>query len=71
MGAKLVTDLPENQPVVASLQYVHESARTDQSCGNCQFYTPGEGGLGKCQLFVKGLVREQGWCASWVAKQTT
>jgi len=54
--------------MVAALQYVNESAKPDQKCTDCQFYTPGDGGKGKCQLFQKGLVAEGGWCASYVKK---
>ena len=67
-GTQLVTEIPDQAPMVAALQYVNQSAKPDQKCLDCQFYTPGEGGKGKCQLFQKGLVTEGGWCASWVKK---
>ncbi len=66
----LVTDIEAVKPTVAALQYVHESAKPDQNCLNCQFYTAGEGGAGKCQLFPQGLVKEGGWCMSWTKKVT-
>ena len=67
-GAALVSQLPEQAPMVAALQYVDVSTRADQSCANCQLFTAGEGGVGKCQLFATGVVREGGWCASWAER---
>ena len=67
-GGELVTEVADQAPMVAALQYVNESAKPDQKCADCQFYTPGDGGKGKCQLFQKGLVAEGGWCASYVKK---
>lgn len=64
----LVTDMPENAPMVAALQYVAVSTEEGKNCGNCQLYTAGEGGTGKCQLFPTGLVAEAGNCASWAQK---
>ena len=64
----LVTELPAMTAQVTALQYVNASAKPDQNCANCLFYTAGEGGRGKCQLFPKGLVSSGGWCASWAAK---
>ena len=54
--------------MVSALQYVNESAKADQRCDNCQLYTAGEGGKGKCQLFPVGLVASGGWCSSWAQK---
>ena len=65
---RLVPEVPAVAGTVSTLQYVAASARPDQQCGNCQFYTAREGGRGKCQLFVQGLVAEGGWCISWTAK---
>jgi hypothetical protein len=64
----LVTEIEAVAPMVAALQYVHESPIADRQCGNCQLYTPGPDGRGRCQLFAQGLVRESGWCASWVPR---
>lgn len=69
-GGELVTDLAAAAPMVAALQYVNVSAKPDQNCANCQLYTAGEGGVGKCQLFPQGSVKEGGWCASWAQKVT-
>jgi hypothetical protein len=55
-------------PTVQALQYVHQSAKPDQKCSNCMFFTAEGGGLGKCQLFAQGYVEETGWCSSWTAK---
>ena len=54
--------------MVESLQYVPQSAKEGQKCSNCQLYTPGEGGVGKCMLFQQGVVNENGWCMSWAQK---
>ena len=65
---KLVTETPAVAATVQALQYRVVSDKPDQNCANCQFYTPGTGGTGKCQLFVQGLVAEKGWCMSWAKK---
>jgi hypothetical protein len=44
------------------------SAKPDQNCANCQLYTPGADGKGKCQLFQLGVVPDGGWCMSWTKK---
>ena len=67
---QLVTEVPASGVMVTALQYTNESAKPDQNCANCQLYTTGEGGKGKCQLFQQGLVTEGGWCASWTKKVT-
>jgi len=67
---KLVTETPAMAPTVQALQYRIVSDKPDQNCANCQFYTAGTGGTGKCQLFVQGLVAEKGWCMSWTKKLT-
>ncbi len=64
----LVTEIPAMAPQVTALQYVNESVKPDQQCANCIFYkTPGEA-RGGCQLFPKGKVAAQGWCASWAKR---
>lgn len=67
-GGQHVTEIPANATLVASLQYVPQSAKPEERCSNCQLYTAGDGELGKCQLFQQGLVKSSGWCASWVKK---
>ena len=70
-GGELVTEVEAMKPTVEALQYIHESAKPDQTCKNCQFYTlQGDGATGKCQLFPVGLVAAEGWCASWAKKLT-
>lgn len=66
----LVTEVPAMEATVQTLQYTNESPHPDQQCSNCQFYTAAGGGLGRCQLFTEGYVREGGWCQSWTATQT-
>ncbi|NRA07593.1 MAG: high-potential iron-sulfur protein [Myxococcales bacterium] len=65
---KLVTDMPDQAFMVQALQYLNVSDRPGENCANCQFYTPGEGGTGKCTLIPVGLVSEGGSCASYVTK---
>ena len=65
---KLVTETPAVAATVQALQYRIKSDKPDQSCSNCQFFTPTSNGRGKCQLFVQGLVDEHGWCMSWTKK---
>ncbi len=64
----LVTEIPSNATLVTTLGYVAASPNAEQRCGNCQLYTAGAGGRGKCALFQNGLVVETGWCRSWVQK---
>lgn len=65
---KLVTDMPDQAYMVQALQYLDVSNRPGENCLNCQFYTPGESGTGKCTLIPVGLVSEGGSCASYVTK---
>ncbi len=64
----LVTEVEAMRPTVQALQYVSASAKPDQLCSNCLFYTAAQDGRGKCQLFTQGVVAEGGWCSSWSAK---
>ena len=64
----LITEIEANTPMIQALQYVTTTAKPDQKCGNCQLYTAGAGGKGKCQLFQQGVVVEGGWCMSWAQK---
>ncbi|MBC86653.1 MAG: hypothetical protein CL677_05690 [Bdellovibrionaceae bacterium] len=66
---KLVTDVPANKGLLMGLQYVNESKKAGQSCKNCNLYTAGKDGKGKCSILPKGLVAEKGWCVTWQAKQ--
>ena len=65
---KLVTQTAAVAATVQALQYKAVSDKPDQHCSICQFFTPTSGGLGKCQLFVQGLVSEKGWCMSYTKK---
>ncbi len=67
-GHKLATEFPENETVLAAIQFVSESQREGQNCGNCLLFQAGEKGLGRCTILQKGLVPEGGWCLSWAAK---
>ncbi len=63
-----VSAIAANKMMIDSLQYVEASTKEGQTCGNCQLYTAGEGGTGKCMLFQQGVVAEKGWCMSWAQK---
>jgi len=65
---QLVTEIPQAQGLVSSLQYVNESPEPDKRCSNCQLYTAQDDQRGKCQLFAVGLVAAGGYCTSWIAK---
>lgn len=69
--AQDVTEVESMKPTVQALQYTATSEKPDQTCANCQFYTAGDDGNGKCQLFVEGTVTDGGWCMSWTKKVTT
>ena len=64
----LVTEIPANAPVIASLGYVNESPKPDQVCANCVLYTGPAEGRGKCAVFQQGVVPAKGWCLSWAPK---
>lgn len=63
-----VTAIEGMKTMVDSLQYVEASAKEGQKCSNCQLFTAGDGGRGKCMLFQQGTVAEDGWCMSWAQK---
>ena len=66
--AKLVTEFPENQPLIDTLKYVNQSTVEGRNCANCILYQGGEAPRGKCPLFQQGVVPAAGWCASWALK---
>ncbi len=68
---QMVTEVEAMKVTAQALQYTDVSAKPDQTCANCQFYTAGDGAKGKCQLFPQGLVAEAGWCMSWTKKLPT
>jgi anaerobic selenocysteine-containing dehydrogenase len=39
-----------------------DTPKNGQRCDGCQFYIPGDGNVGKCQV-VAGEVAAEGWCA--------
>ena len=64
----MITEYPEQAPVATAVQYMEQSELADKSCTNCLLFTAGEGGRGKCALFLKGTVSAEGHCVSWAAK---
>jgi hypothetical protein len=63
-----ITDYPDQAPVATAVQYKEKSELEGKSCENCMLFTAGEGGRGKCTLFMKGTVATAGHCTSWAAK---
>lgn len=74
-------DLPHlaaDDPMAASLGYVHDSKDADaakytkheasQKCLNCQVLQPGDGDWRPCPLFAGKAVNVKGWCSAWVKK---
>ncbi len=51
---QLITEIAGSAAMVQALQYVNQSAKPDQNCGNCQLYTAQSGGVGKCQSSQPG-----------------
>jgi len=57
---------PESAQAKA-LQYVSESEKGDQICGNCTLYSGAEGAdKGPCPLFPGVDVMRAGWCSAYV-----
>ena len=65
-------DMPQVDPDDAqarALGYVHESARADALCSNCQLYTGDPAAdWGTCAIFPGKQVATRGWCSAWVKK---
>ena len=66
--SKPVADFPDNTALIGAIQYVEKSPLEGKNCENCILYTAGEGGRGKCSLFMKGTVAAEGHCTSWALK---
>ena len=50
-----------------ALQYVSESEKDGQICGNCTLYSGAEGeDMGPCPLFPGSVVMRAGWCSAYV-----
>lgn len=72
----LVASLPShaaNAPVdpesaqAKALQYVSESEKSDQMCGNCTLFSGAEGeDMGTCPLFQGSSVMSVAWCSAYV-----
>jgi hypothetical protein len=65
-------DMPHLDPDDAqarALGYVHESAKADSHCRNCQLYTGDPAAeWGSCAIFPGKQVAVMGWCSAWVGK---
>ena len=62
-----------------ALSYTHDATTVsaekrggeDRTCANCQLFTDPEAAQwGPCQLFPGKAVATDGWCVSWVARQS-
>jgi hypothetical protein len=51
-----------------SLEYTNRSPDPKKTCGGCNFFTPGDGGCGKCQA-LNGPVDAKGRCSSFTPKK--
>ncbi len=60
--------LDPNDPQALALSYVHESAKPQNICGNCQLYTGDAAAWGPCAIFPGKQVATAGWCSAWVKK---
>jgi hypothetical protein len=69
--AQSVMEVESMKPTVQALQYTDTSDKFFNDTATTEIYTPGEGGSGKCQLFVEGTVTDGGWCMSWTKKVDT
>jgi len=63
-----VSDIPANESLLRGVQYVAQTEKPDQRCGNCVLYQPRGEARGKCALFQQGVVPEEAWCLSWSPK---
>ena len=61
----------EQAPVATAVQYMEQAEDAAKNCANCLLFTAGEGGRGKCALFIKGTVAATGHCTSWAEKPPT
>lgn len=67
-----------NDPVAKGVQYVHDAKKSPNSKGNkcstCMLYTKKEmkdgKEIGACSLFPNKFVYADGFCNSWVKKQS-
>jgi len=68
----IAADMPHVDPNDAQakgLGYVHESAKPDNKCNNCQLYTGDPAAKwGPCAIFPGKQVSSTGWCSAWVKK---
>jgi hypothetical protein len=68
----MAADLPRVDPDDAqakALAYVHESAKAESNCANCQLYTGDPAAdWGTCAIFPGKQVATSGWCSAWVKK---
>ena len=71
--------LTEDDPVAASMRYVHDASTVDpasranpapdQTCANCALVQGADGEEWRpCQIFPGKLVAAGGWCAVWAPK---
>ena len=61
--------LPMSQRSIrTSLGFKMQATDPNKRCGTCNFYTPGAGDCGKCQIFNNGPTTANSTCGSWAKK---
>jgi hypothetical protein len=61
--------LPMSQRSIRkSLGFQMRYTDPNKRCGTCNFYTPGAGDCGKCQIFDNGPTTANSTCTSWAKK---
>jgi hypothetical protein len=64
-----VEKLPMSQKSIRkSLGFQMHFTDPNKKCGTCNFYTPGSGDCGKCQIFDNGPTTVNSVCSSWAKK---
>jgi hypothetical protein len=61
--------LPMSQKSIRkSLGFQMHYTDPNKRCGTCNFFTPGTGDCGKCQIFDNGPTTANSTCSSWAKK---
>lgn len=61
--------LPMSQKSIRkSLGFQMHYSDPNKRCGTCNFFTPGTGECGKCQIFDNGPTTANSTCSSWAKK---
>ena len=64
-----ISKLPMSQRSFrTSLGFKMQATDPNKKCSSCNFYTPGTGDCGKCQIFDNGPTTANSSCNSWAKK---